>query len=135
MLAGLLTAMITHPQHARIARVMSFGAGALCGTVAIQLTVSARHAVGIARTTIFLLIGALLFSLVNVWLARSGARNRKRCGECKAQENERDSPGSGQAIAIGTFIDAIPEGLSGSAQQCQAHRVVEGLLRSIRAGA
>lgn len=111
LLAGLLAAAIVRPGHASIARVMAFGAGALMGTVSIQLTLSAQHEVGTARTTIFLLTGALLFSLVNVWLARSGAQNRKRCGECKPQENERDKPGSGDAIAIGTLIDAIPEGL------------------------
>lgn len=111
LLAGLLAAAITRPGHAGIARVMAFGAGALFGTVSIQLTISAQREAGTARTTMCLLIGALLFSLVNVWLARSGAQNRKRCGECKPQENERDRPGSGQAIAIGTFIDALPEGL------------------------
>jgi ZIP family zinc transporter len=94
-----------------MARVMGFGAGALFGTVSIQLTLSAQRDAGTARTTMFLLIGALLFSLVNVWLARSGAQNRKRCGECRPQENERDRPGSGEAIAIGTIIDALPEGL------------------------
>lgn len=90
---------------------MAFGAGALLGTVSIQLAVSAQQQAGTARTTISLLIGALLFSLVNAWLAASGARNRKRCGECTPQENERDRPGSDQAIAIGTIIDAFPEGL------------------------
>ena len=111
LLAGLLAAMILRPGHAPIARVMAFGAGALFGTVSIQLTVAARIETGNARTTIVLLLGAVLFSLVNAWLARSGAQNRKRCGECKRQENERDTPGSGQAIAIGTLIDAIPEGV------------------------
>jgi len=89
---------------------MAFGAGALLGTVS-QLAVSAQQHAGTARTAISLLVGALLFSLVNAWLAAAGARNRKRCGECAPQENERDRSGSGQAIAIGTIIDAFPEGL------------------------
>ena len=67
--------------------------------------------VGIAGATMCLLIGALLFSIGNARLARAGAKNRKRCGACMPQENERDRPGSGQAIAIGTIIDAVPEGL------------------------
>jgi zinc transporter, ZIP family len=90
---------------------MAFGAGALLGTVSIQLAVSAYRHAGTARATISLLVGALLFSLVNAWLARAGAKNRKRCGECTPQQNERDRPGSGHAIAIGTIIDAFPEGL------------------------
>jgi ZIP family zinc transporter len=111
LLAGLLAAIVARPAHGAIARIMSFGAGALFGTVSIQLTISAQRHAGIARATIVLLLGALLFSIVNAWLARAGARHRKRCGECVPQENERDSPGSGQAIAIGTMIDALPEGL------------------------
>jgi len=111
LLVGLIAAMITRPAHRNIARVMAFGAGALLGTVSIQLTVSAHEHAGILRTTVVLLCGALLFSLVNVWLAHAGAQNRKRCGECLPQENERDTPGSGTAIAIGTIIDALPEGL------------------------
>ena len=111
LLAGLVAASILRPDHVRIARVMAFGAGALLGTVSIQLAISARREAGTARTTLCLLIGALLFSVVNAWLARSGAQNRTRCGECKPQANERDKPGSGDAIAIGTLIDAVPEGL------------------------
>jgi ZIP family zinc transporter len=111
LLVGLLAAVIVKPEHAGIARTMAFGAGALIGTVSIQLIVSAQQHAGIAHVTAFLLIGALLFSFVNFWLARAGAKNRKRCGECVAQENERDKPGSGQAIAIGTILDAVPEGL------------------------
>jgi len=60
---------------------------------------------------VFLMIGALLFSFINAWLGRAGAKNRTRCGECKPQANERDNPVSGQAIATGTVIDAVPEGL------------------------
>jgi zinc transporter, ZIP family len=111
LFVGLLAAVIVRPHHGGIARVMAFGAGALLGTVSIQLIVSAQHRAGTVRSTLFLLIGALLFSFANLWLARAGARNRKRCGECVAQENEHDKPGSGQAIAIGTILDAVPEGL------------------------
>ena len=108
---GLLGVYITRPTHSNIARVMSFGAGALLGVVSLQLVLSAQAQAGVLRTTLALLCGALMFSLVNVALARAGARNRKRCGECTPQENERDTPGSGRAIAIGTVIDAFPEGL------------------------
>lgn len=111
LLVGLLAAIVARPGHGAIARIMSFGAGTLLGTVAIQLAISAQRHAGTARATSFLLIGALLFSLVNAWLARAGARNRKRCGECVSQENEHDKPGSGQAIALGTIMDAVPEGL------------------------
>lgn len=111
LLLGLLAAIVTRPGHGAIARVMAFGAGALLGAVSIQLVLSAQRHAGTAHVTLSLLIGAFLFSAVNAWLARAGARNRKRCGECTPQDNERDTPGSGSAIAIGTIMDAIPEGL------------------------
>ena len=111
LLVGLIAAIITRPAHAKIARVMAFGAGALLGTVSILLLVSAQEHAGIVRAAVVLLCGALLFSLINVWLARAGAKDRKRCGECVPQETEHDKPGSGKAIAIGTIIDALPEGL------------------------
>ena len=109
--AGLIAAYFNKPTHGNIARVMAFDAGALLGVVSIQLVLSAQEKAGILRTTIVLLSGALLFSIVNVALARAGAQTRKRCGKCMPQENERDTPGSGKAIAIGTMIDALPEGL------------------------
>ena len=112
LLVGAFAAVIARPSHGVIARVMAFGAGSLLGTVSIQLLVSAQRHAGTVRATLFLLFGGLLFSCVNVWLARGGARNRKRCGDCVAQENEHDKPGSGQAIAIGTILDAAPEGLA-----------------------
>jgi zinc transporter, ZIP family len=111
LLVGLVSAYSAKPGHGAIARVMGFGAGALLATASIQLTISARLHAGTVKAVTFLLIGALLFSCVNAWLARCGAKNRKRCGECVPQENERDVPGSGVAIATGTMIDAVPEGL------------------------
>ena len=37
--------------------------------------------------------------------------HRKRCGECVEQPKEEEQAGSGLAIAVGTFLDAVPEGL------------------------
>ena len=42
LLLGVLTAKVARPEHGAIARVMAFGAGALLGTVSIQLTISAQ---------------------------------------------------------------------------------------------
>src|SRR5919198_3661827 len=40
-----------------------------------------------------------------------GAAHRKRCGECTPQPSESQQPGSGVAIALGTALDAVTEGL------------------------
>jgi ZIP family zinc transporter len=58
-----------------------------------------------------MLCGAGAFSAINWLLSRRGAQNRKRCGECVAQPDEENQPGSGLAIAAGTFLDGVPEGV------------------------
>jgi zinc transporter, ZIP family len=40
-----------------------------------------------------------------------GAAHRKRCGECTPQPSESQQPGSGVAIALGSALDAVTEGL------------------------
>ncbi len=108
---GLLLATAVRLDHAGIARIMAVGAGVLLGTVSIQMALSARQNAGFPQSMLFLLLGATVFSLINTHLARRGAKHRKRCGGCVRQATEDDLPGSGQAIAIGTILDAVPEGL------------------------
>ena len=98
-------------QHNTIARAMTFAAGVLLAVVALDLVLNARDATSLHWTVIGLLGGAGVFSSVNCLLSRRGARHRKRCGECVAQPGEKQQPGSGLAIAAGTFLDGVPEGV------------------------
>jgi zinc transporter, ZIP family len=98
-------------RHGTIARAMTFASGVLLAVVAVDLVVSARSATGLRWTVLGLLCGAAIFSLVNWLLSRQGAQHRKRCGECVAQPEEAEQPGSGLAIAAGTFLDGMPEGV------------------------
>lgn len=98
-------------RHTTIARVMTFAAGVLLAMVAVDLVITARDAASLHWTVMGLLGGAAVFSSVNWLLSRRGARHRKRCGECVAQPAEGQQPGSGLAIAAGTFLDGIPEGV------------------------
>src|SRR5687768_6720626 len=97
-------------QHTTIARVMTFAAGVLLAVVAADLVINARGATSLRMTVIGLLCGAAVFSSVNWLLSRRGAQQRKRCGECVSQPEEEQQPGSGLAIAAGTFLDGVPEG-------------------------
>jgi zinc transporter, ZIP family len=108
---GYLLAETVRFEHVGIARVMAVGAGVLLGTVSVQMALSAEEQVGLLQTMPFLLLGATVFSVINTGLAQRGARHRKRCGGCIRQATEQDVPGSGQAIAVGTILDAVPEGL------------------------
>jgi ZIP family zinc transporter len=51
----------------------------------------------------------VVYTVANWLLSRRGARHRKRSGEL--HPSEQDSPGSGNAIAIGALLDGIPESI------------------------
>ena len=111
LLIGALGGYYTSLQHSTISRVMTFAAGVLLAVVAVELVLNARGAVSLQWTVTGLLCGAAVFSTVNWLLARHGAKHRKRCGECVEQPDEQQQPGSGLAIAAGTFLDGVPEGV------------------------
>jgi zinc transporter, ZIP family len=90
---------------------MTFAAGVLLAVVAVDLVINARGAAGLHWTVIGMLCGAAVFSSVNWLLSQGGAQHRKRCGECVEQPEEEQQPGSGLAIAAGTFLDGVPEGV------------------------
>ena len=98
-------------QHTTIARTMTFAAGVLLAVVAVDLVINARGAASLHWTVMGLLCGAAVFSSVNWLVSRRGAQHRKRCGECVEQPEEEQQPGSGLAIAAGTFLDGVPEGV------------------------
>ena len=111
LLIGAVAGYYTSLQHTTIARVMTFAAGVLLAVVAVDLVINARGAASLRWTVIGLLCGAAVFSSVNWLLSRRGAQHRKRCGECVEQPDEQQQPGSGLAIAAGTFLDGVPEGV------------------------
>ncbi|QDX26924.1 ZIP family zinc transporter [Sphingomonas suaedae] len=98
-------------RHRTIAAVMGFGAGVQLAVVVGSLVGDAiRLDTGLWAITA-LLAGAAMFSGINWYLARAGAKNRKRCGGCVAQPTEEQHRGSGTAIAVGSVLDGIPEAL------------------------
>jgi ZIP family zinc transporter len=111
LLIGAVGGYYTSLQHAAIARAMTFAAGVLLAVVAVDLMIDARGAASLHWTVMGMLGGAAAFSSVNWVLSRRGAQHRKRCGECVEQPEEGQQPGSGLAIAAGTFLDGVPEGV------------------------
>lgn len=111
LLIGAVGGYYMSLQHTAIARTMTFAAGVLLAVVAVDLVINARGAASLPWTVTGLLCGAAMFSSVNWLLSRRGAQHRKRCGECVEQPKEEQQPGSGLAIAAGTFLDGVPEGV------------------------
>lgn len=111
LLLGAVVGSFSRMPHHAIAMVMSVGAGLLLAGVSLKMTADAVRITGPVVAALSLLLGAATFSVSNAVLARFGAADRKRCGECVQQPAESQQPGSGFAIAFGNAFDAIPEAL------------------------
>lgn len=107
LVVGALFAWFLEVPRAVTASVMAFGSGVLISALSFDLVDDAEKTGGLVATAVGFLGGALVYVLLNVALARRGARHRKRSGE--EQPSEADQPGSGTAIAIGALLDGIPE--------------------------
>ncbi len=92
-----------------IAGIMAFGAGVLISALAFELMDEAYHRGGFDSTAIGFISGAVVYTAVNWYLARQGAKHRKRSG--KHQPSEEENEGSGLAIAFGALLDGIPESI------------------------
>lgn len=111
LVLGAIVGCFFRLSHRRIASAMSVGAGLLLAAASVGIAADVVRVVGAVPAVASVLLGAALVSGANALLARSGARHRKRCGECTQQASESQQPGSGVAIALGTALDAVPEAM------------------------
>lgn len=93
-----------------IAGVMAFGSGVLISAMSFELMEEAYEQAGFLPVAIGFFSGSILYSSANWWLARRGAKHRKR--STKPAGSESDSEGSGTAIAVGALLDGIPESMA-----------------------
>jgi zinc transporter, ZIP family len=87
-----------------VAFIMSFGSGVLISALSFELMEEGFAQGGLLPTAFGFLAGAAIYTVANVWLARRGAKHRKRSG--MQQPSDADS---GAAIALGALLDGIPE--------------------------
>jgi ZIP family zinc transporter len=92
-----------------IALIMAFGSGVLISALAFELMDEAYKRGGFFSAAAGFLIGAAVYSFVNFYLSKKGAKHRKRSGKKQPKENE--DKGSGTAIADGALLDGIPESI------------------------
>jgi ZIP family zinc transporter len=92
-----------------IAAIMAFGGGVLISALSFDLMDEAYKRGGFDSTAIGFVSGALVYTAANWFLARQGAKHRKRSGDHQAKEN--DDGGGGLAIAVGALLDGIPESI------------------------
>lgn len=93
-----------------IAAAMSFGSGALISALSFELLEKTYERSGFDAAAIGFITGAAVYTVANWWVSLKGARYRKRSNG--RQISEEEEKGSGLAIAIGSFLDNIPESLA-----------------------
>jgi zinc transporter, ZIP family len=89
-----------------VACIMAFGSGVLLSAISFELLDEAYLMGSFVDVAIGFIIGAIIFTLTNLYLSRRGAKHRKR------SQRPEDFEGSGVAIAAGSVIDGIPESIA-----------------------
>jgi ZIP family zinc transporter len=113
LLLGAAAGYLAPVPRRAIALIMGFGAGVLISALAFDLMDEAYREGGFDSTSIGFLAGALTYTAATGYLARRGARHRKRSGKGRVkQPSEDERPGSGTALAVGALIDGIPESIA-----------------------
>jgi len=82
--------------------VLAFGAGALISAISFELALEGAKAGGLGVTAIGLAIGALTYFFLDGVIARRFAAGRGRPGRATSSD-------AGPALALGAFLDGVPE--------------------------
>ena len=109
LVIGAAAAFYTRIPRRLTAAVMAFGSGVLVSALSFDLMDEAYRRGGFDSTSVGFLCGAAVYTAVNWYLARRGAKHRKRSDG--HQPSEQDESGSGLAIAAGALLDGIPESI------------------------
>lgn len=107
LLGALLGYFIKLPQRL-VASIMAFGAGVLMSAVSFELLDDAYTLGGPIHLVNGFFLGATIFTIANIYLARKGAKHRKRSD--KPEDDNENS--NAVAIAVGSVIDGVPESIA-----------------------
>jgi zinc transporter, ZIP family len=91
-----------------VAGIMAFGAGVLVSVLSFDLMDEAYRRGGFGAAAAGFLLGAAVYTVVNLVLSRRGAKHRKRSGAIRSDESGQDN---GTALAAGALLDGIPESI------------------------
>ena len=117
----------TVPQRV-IAAIMAFGGGVLISALSFDLMEEAYNRGGFGSTAIGFIGGAAVYTLADWYLARRGAKHRKRSQDQQPTESivigvTMISGGAVSWVAVGAiFLSNVPEGLSSSSGMRRAGR-------------
>jgi zinc transporter, ZIP family len=104
--------------------VLAFGAGALISAISFELALEGAKTAGLGITAIGLAVGALTYYLLDGAIARRHSGGRGRAGRSA-------SSNAGAALALGAFLDGVPEQMALGIGLAAGEGVSVGLLVAI----
>lgn len=104
LVVGALLALGRRWSERQIGAVLAFGAGALISAVSFELAAEGLQVGGLAATAVGLAAGALVYFYLDGMIARRFSTGRSRSGRSQGED-------AGTALALGAFLDGIPEQL------------------------
>jgi ZIP family zinc transporter len=104
LVLGALLAFVRRWPSRQIGLVLAFGAGALISAVSFELAGEGIQVGSLRSTAIGLGIGALAYYGLDGLIARQMSSGRGRAGRARSSD-------AGAALALGAFLDGIPEQL------------------------
>jgi ZIP family zinc transporter len=110
LMIGALLAYFTKVPVRTIAGIMAFGSGVLISALTFDLMDEAYERGGFISALAGFISGAVIYTIGNYIVSKSGGKHRKRSGNQQAKESEQS--GSGLAIALGSLMDGIPESIA-----------------------
>ena len=104
LLIGAVLAFVRRWPRPQVGIILAFGAGALISAVSFELVQEGAEVGSLQSTAIGLGVGAITYFLADGYIAKrfSGGRGRR---------GREDADDSGTALALGAFLDGIPEQL------------------------
>jgi ZIP family zinc transporter len=116
LVAGALVAAAVKLPESVAATLTAFGGGALLSAVALELVPEADELAGVTLTAFALTAGTLLFLGADALLTRDDdMRAMRRSGQAAQAGRpmlDRAQAARGESIAIGLFVDGVPESLA-----------------------
>lgn len=102
LLIGALLALVRTWSPRIVGLVLAFGAGALISAVAFELALEGDAVGGFAWLAAGIALGALTYYLLDGVVERLGDAGR-------ARQRHRSGTAAGPALALGAFLDGVPE--------------------------
>jgi zinc transporter, ZIP family len=124
LVLGALLAFARRWPSRWIGLVLAFGAGALISAISFELALEGTKAGGLDMTAIGLAVGAITYFLLDGAIASRHSAGRGRHGRASGSD-------AGTALALGAFLDGIPEQMALGIGLAAGEGISVGLLVAI----